>query len=101
MNIEERDIEEQFFKSIQFNYGKPTTKKTIMNFADLIRTDQRNKDVEILRMSKGKVSQEMGNWKKDKITEINAELEGCAIKIESQWNPHEPQRALILEENEE
>ena len=48
MSIEERDIEEQFFKSIQFNYGKPTTKETIMNFADLIRTYQRNKDAEIL-----------------------------------------------------
>ena len=49
MSIEERDIEEQFFKSIQFNYGKPTTKETIMNFADLIRTDQRNKDAENLK----------------------------------------------------
>ena len=46
MSIEERDVEEQFFKSIQFNYGKPTTKETIMNFANEIRTDQRNKDAE-------------------------------------------------------
>ena len=84
MSIEERDIEEQFFKSIQFNYGKPTTKETIMNFADLIRTDQRNKDAE---KCKSKIVVDITD---DPIDEYEKEFNlACEICIDA-----------ILEENE-